>query len=108
MKYKEIFRLKEMLEKADIQFSFAERFDGYRIRYPEHGICVCSVIEFDGSYGSSEDKLEIMGLLTRKEEKDGSVLGHLSAEEVFKRIKRDYLWKRIRNYFKNILDNVLN
>ena len=41
-----------------------------------------------GTYGSEEDKLEIMGLLTEIEEEEDSVRGWLTAEEVFKRIKK--------------------
>ena len=41
-----------------------------------------------GTYGSEEDKLEITGLLTEIEEEEDSVRGWLTAEEVFKRIKK--------------------
>lgn len=41
--------------------------------------------------GMSMDKLEIMGLLAPEEKKTDSVLGYLSAEEVFSRINRH--WK---------------
>lgn len=83
----EIFRLKEMLEKEDIPFVFKPQFDGYTIKY---GDGVCSVIEHSGSYGSEEDLLEIMGLLTKKELKDDEVRGGLTAENVFRRIRRHY------------------
>jgi len=86
-KYTEILRLKEMLEKDDIPFVFRPQFDGYTIKYGED---VCSVIEHDGSYGSDKNLLEIMGLLTKKEQKDDDILGYLSAENVFKRIKKHY------------------
>lgn len=48
-------------------------------------------IEHYVSYGNEQDKLEIMGLLTPEEKKNDSVLGYLSAEEVFSRINRH--WK---------------
>ena len=48
-------------------------------------------IEHSGSYGSKKDLLEIMGLLTPEEQKLNSVLGYLTAREVFERIERD--WK---------------
>lgn len=51
---------------------------------------VCSVIA--NGYGSSEGLLEISGLMT-KEEMDrvhDTVLGHLTAEDVFARIKGHY------------------
>ena len=48
-----------------------------------------SVLSKDsGTYGSEEDKLEITGLLTEIEEEEDSVRGWLTAEEVFKRIKK--------------------
>ena len=94
MNYTEIFKLKEMLEKAGIPFIWIEHKDfrnGYQILYPEGGLKnVCSVIEHSFSYGNEKDLLEIQGLLTKKEEKDDSVLGYLTAENVFKRIKKHY------------------
>lgn len=96
--YKEIFRLKEMLEKAEIPFVFREFNDfrnGYQILYPEGNIKtetknVCSVIEHSFSYGNEVDKLEIMGLLTEEESEFDTVQGFLSAENVFERIKKHY------------------
>lgn len=101
MEYKEIFKLKEMLEKEKIPFYFRNLYDGYQICYPRNdnlkeGIFdrVCSVIEHNGSYGHNNDLLEIKGLMTKREEKEtqNSVLGYLSAKDVFKRIKKH--WKR--------------
>lgn len=86
-RYTEILRLKEMLEKAGIPFLFRPQFDGYTIKY---GDGVCSVIEHTGSYGEDENLLEIMGLITRKERNASNVLGYLTAENVFKRIKKHY------------------
>lgn len=95
-KYKEILRLKCMLEKAKIPFEFSELFGGYHIVYPNNQFTECSVIEHDCSYGREKDLLEIRGLMTNKEinrERD-NVLGYLSAKEVFKRIKNN--WKKLR------------
>jgi hypothetical protein len=99
-KYNEIFRLKEMLEKAEIPFEFGEYMGGYHLCYPKKNDpdCVeketfdrvCSVIEHDGSYGREQDLLEIMGLLTDKELQNDDVVGYLSAENVFERIKKHY------------------
>lgn len=47
-------------------------------------------IEHYGSYGKDEDKLEIMGLLTPDEEEHDSVLGYLTAEDVFERIRKHH------------------
>lgn len=94
--YKEIFKLKEKLEEAKIPFEFSKLFDGYHLCYPEQNtdekedVRVCSVIEHYGSYGHSEDLLEIMGLLTEEEYLNDEVVGHLSADEVFQRIKKHY------------------
>jgi hypothetical protein len=85
-KYTEILRLKEMLEKEGIPFVFRPQFDGYTIKYDG----VCSVIEHFGSYGGDDNLLEIMGLLTKKENTSDNVLGYLTAENVFKRIKKHY------------------
>ena len=93
-KYKEILRLKGMLEKAKIPFEFSELFRGYHITYPSNKFRICSVIEHDYSYGNAQDLLEIKGLLTQKEKKYDDVIGYLSAEEVFKRIQKN--WKKLR------------
>lgn len=91
-KYKEILRLDEMLTKADIPHTLDRLMDGFQICYP----CpmgkniVMDAIEHCGSYGSTYDKLEIMGLLTPEESEHDSVIGHLTAEEVFERIRKHY------------------
>ena len=68
-RYKEILKLKGMLEKAKIPFEFSELFGGYHITYPINKFRICSVIEHDRSYGSEQDLLEIKGLLTKNEKK---------------------------------------
>ena len=93
-KYKEILRFKGMLEKAKIPFEFSELFGGYHITYPSNKFRICSVIEHDYSYGNEQDLLEIKGLLTKNEKKYDDVIGGLSAEEVFKRIQKN--WKKLR------------
>ena len=110
MKYTEILKLKRMLEEANIPFEFTDDFWGvnklektgkispylgelYRNKYPAYQIRLgnlADAIEHDGSYGNRQDLLEIMGGLTEKEEEDDSVLGYLTAEEVFKRFKYCY------------------
>lgn len=89
--FKEILRLKKMLEEKHIPFVFKENFGGYQIVYPGYNKeMICSVIEHCGSYGREEDKLEIMGLLTEEEYEIDSVKGYLTAEEVFGRIINDW------------------
>ena len=88
--YKEIFLLKEMLEKENIPFIFRNLFDGFQICYPVNGENrICSVIKHGGSYGHNQDRLEIMGLIS-DEETDDDVLGYLTAEDVFNRIYKHY------------------
>lgn len=106
-KYKEIFKLKRMLEKEGIPFEFIEGFgydkrmkalypdllDHYQICYPKKDESQkISVIEGFGTYGGEGDRLEIMGLLTpwEKYDTDGGVIGWLTANNVFKRIKKDW------------------
>lgn len=49
---------------------------------------ILSAICHYGSYGFEQGKIEIMGLLTKSEQKHDSVVGHLTAKNVFKRIKK--------------------
>ena len=43
-----------------------------------------------GSYGYKDGLIEIMGLLTEEEREQDDVVGYLTPEEVFRRIKRDW------------------
>lgn len=93
-KYQEILKLDRMLTEADIPHVLDTWFDGWRICYPTtylNGECVMDAIEHHGSYGQDDDLLEIMGLLTPEEEEYDSVRGHLTAEDVFERIRKHYL-----------------
>ena len=100
-----------MLETADIPFEFVDCFgydkrllsvfpdimDQYHIFYPSKGEDQkISVIEGFGAYGSEQDKLEIMGLITPWERFEGNtVVGWLTAENVFKRIKKDWEERKV-------------
>lgn len=87
-KYKEILKLDSMLTKAKIPHTCEKLADGWQVIYPEPGENrIADAIENWGSYGNEEDLLEIMGLLTPKELEDDTVLGCLTAENVFNRIK---------------------
>lgn len=92
--YKEILRLEQMLTEAGIPHTFDRSFDGWQVCYPVNEILsnkrVVSVIEHYGSYGKDDDKLEIMGLLTPNESEYDSVLGYLTAEDVFERIRKHW------------------
>lgn len=91
--YQEICKLEAMLTEAGIPHSIERCFDGWRLVYPqEREKPVCSVIEHRASIGSRNDKLEIMGLLNKVEKKVDMVMGHLTADNVYDRIRRD--WER--------------
>lgn len=85
--YNEILKLKQMLDEAKIPYeSFEPQSDGYQLRLNEN----IDVIEHHASYGGECDKLEIMGALTKREHESNSVIGWLTAEEVFARFKYCY------------------
>jgi len=91
-KYTEIFKLKEMLEKANIPFGWYDNFFGSTKR-ESYQIQINSdidAVEYFGSCGNDRNLLEIMGGLTVEENKIYTVLGYLTAEEVFKRFKYCY------------------
>lgn len=92
-KYQEIRKLDNMLNDANIPHTFDTLMDGWQICYPygrRDDNCVMDVIEHSGSYGHDDDELEIMGLLTPEEEEWDSVLGNLTAEDVFERIRKHH------------------
>lgn len=92
-KYKSIFRLKDMLDEHNIPYEFVFMPDilGFRLCYPSMDKdLVCSVVETGMSYGHENDLLEILGLLTYEEKRMDDVVGHLTAEDVFQRIKSHY------------------
>ena len=109
-KYKEIFKLKEMLEKLDmnppikfIDRTLPNRYFGiwemvedtwvqteYNEKYQilvfkKNGDRFMSIIEGWGTYGSEDDKLEIMASFN-----NGDVRGYLTAQEVYDLILNNY------------------
>ena len=108
----EILKLKQMLEEANIPFEFTddknnykeiettnnlalikaaeELANSYQIIIYKNGEILCDVIYGYGSYGYEDGLLEIKGGLTLEEYENLSVLGYLTAEEVFKRFKYCY------------------
>lgn len=91
--YKEILRLEQMLIEAGIPHTCERNHDGWQVCYPVNEVSperIISVIEHYGSYGKDDDKLEIMGLLTPDEAEWDSVLGYLTAEDVFERIRKHW------------------
>ena len=90
----EIYRLATMLKQNNIPFDIESVFGGIHIAYPEFSTqdkaCICSVILHKGSYGHEVGLLEIMGLLTKQERRFDQVVGFLTAQQVFTRIKNHW------------------
>lgn len=117
-KYQEILKLDRMLTEAGIPHTLETSMDGWQLCYPSNrqdDECIMDAIEKMGSYGSESDKLEIMGLLTPEEESHDSVLGYLTAEDVFERIRNHFFKTEeplpytrtdpvLNSYIKEILD----
>ena len=103
-KYNEIFKLKKMLEKSLVPFEWKEcdkpSKQGFQILYPNDKNRVCSVIEHSFSYGNERDLLEIQGLLTEEEEECDSVLGNLTADDVFQRILSHWKGTKEKNTYR--------
>ena len=83
----EIFRLSSMLDKEKIIHEVRYKINGYQLAYPSFDNCICSATCNKYSYGGNRGLLEISGLIDEKESLH-DVLGYLSAEDVFKRIKK--------------------
>lgn len=87
----EIFELEQMLREAHIPYEMGKMYDGYYITiYTADHKVLCDAVYHKYSHGYAEGMLEIMGGLTPAEEACDSVLGYLSAEEVFMRFQYCY------------------
>lgn len=84
--YNEILKLRDMLQRADIPFDFDDFMDGYRLMINKD----LWAVQFSGSYGHEQDKIEIRGGLTKRELDQQPVKGWLTADEVFKRFEFCY------------------
>lgn len=86
LEFKEILRLKEMLEREQIPFNIEPRLGGWRIAYPsdEDGATLISIIENYGSYGYLNDRIEILEFQSGT----GDPVGYLTAEEVFALVQK--------------------
>jgi len=96
-KYTEIFKLKEKLDTIGLEHEFNDHsntlveYEHYQIvLLDEKSNRIVSVVQGNYTYGSDDNKLEIMGLLTPEEEEYDSVVGWLSADEVYERIMNYY------------------
>ena len=106
----EIKRLHEMLNEANIPHTFTDDMFKNLILYPSYqiviekdGIRLCDAIYHYGSYGYYDGLIEIMGGLTEEERENDEVLGHLTADEVFKRFK--YCYENNTSLYKEVLKN---
>ena len=83
--YTEILKLDKMLTDANIPHTLDRFLDGWQVIYFVNGNRISDAIQHYGSYGNTENLLEIMGLV-KPEETSDSVLGHLTADDVFTRM----------------------
>lgn len=88
-KYTEILKLDNMLTEAQIPHTLKRFCNGWQIIYPNEEKRVADVVQHFGSYGNEKNLLEIMGLI-KPEETCDSVLGWLTAEDVFRRFSEHY------------------
>ena len=92
---KTIIKLKDRLvtEGIDFEFeydhpiAFSDHPIAFRLSIPVNKTESLSVIQGPYSYGGNNDKLEMMGGLTKEESKYDSVIGYLTFENAFERIK---------------------
>ena len=102
----EIIRLHEMLNEANIPHKVFGNwivYPSYQIVIEKDGTRLCDAICHYGSYGYEEGLIEIMGGLTEEERENDHVLGHLTADEVFKRFK--YCYENNTSLYKEVLEN---
>lgn len=101
-KYSEIFKLHDMLTKADIDHDFLTRKIGltyiYQILYPNKEswdlmlpgegarYLTCSIIEGPDTRGGDKNLLEVFGLIHGDDPDFDDLCGYLTAENVFNEI----------------------
>ena len=87
----EIEKIQEMLKQAGIPFE-VRPFNswGIQVCYPSIKNRFCDIVYHRYSNGYEEGLLAIQGLLTKAESDIDSELGYLTAEDIFKRIRKHY------------------
>ena len=92
--YNEILKLNTMLDIAKIPHMIRRLDDGWQVIYTPYypnDSWVADAIETRYSYGVEDDFLELAGrLLTEEELKQDSVVGGLTAKDVFERISKHW------------------
>lgn len=94
--YKEILKLNTMRTMRNFCVIQHRIDDGWQVIYaPYHpDLWVADAIETRYSYGAKDDLLELAGeLLTGEELKRDSVVGGLTANDVFQRISKHWEWE---------------
>lgn len=99
-KYTEILKLRQMLCKAGIPHTLSRMYDGWQIIYFRGQEQVADVVQHGFSYGAEKDMLELQGLLKPQEKEYDDVVGYLSANEVFKRIEKDFFAKNKKQEYE--------
>lgn len=99
--YTEILKLDKMLTEANIPHTLDRFLDGWQVIYSVNGKRIADAVQHCGSYGNEENLIEIMGLI-KPEETSDSVLGYLTARDVFNRINKHYSATKQR---KEMLNN---
>jgi len=89
-KYTALKKVHEMLLAENIPHTYEMFHNGWVIRFTDGVIDGVDGVQHSGSYGEDQNLIEIMGALTKEEGESDSVLGYLTAEEVFKRFKYCY------------------
>ena len=84
----EMDKLRNMLDVDRINYRYFSENNIEHIKVYNDIYEVVSVIYGDGTYGYESGLLEIMGLLTKKEQKRDTVVGSLTARQIYNRIKR--------------------
>lgn len=84
-----IIELRNRLDEAGIPYENVDASEISRVHYPSRDF-ICSAIWGKWSYGYENGLIEIMGLLTPEEEECDEVVGNLTVDEVFNRIKNDW------------------
>ena len=108
LSYNEILKLNTMLDNAKIPHMIRRLDDGWQVIYsPYHpdSSWVTDAIETRYSYGSEDDLLELAGkLLTEEELKRDSVVGGLTANNVFERISKH--WEEHKKELNTIFERI--